>query len=361
MEKKPIKVLIVDDSQVARDLLKHIIERDPELRVIGTCSNGQEAMDWVNENDVDVITMDVVMPKMNGFEVTRKIMETKPIPIVIITSLYNPKDAVQGFRAMESGALSILEKPGGNLDYHYEKKAKEIVDTIKTIHGVKLIKRTTSEKFKQPHELPEKEVEFAEVIEAVAIGASLGGPAALMSLLSQLNPGFPVPIFIVQHIVPGFTKGLVSWLKEYSKIPIAQAQDGEIAKPGYCYVAPDLCHMEVKRGNVISLDFSKEDGLQPSVSRLFKSMAETYGSRCIGVILTGMGKDGAQELLLMKEKGAYTIAQDEKSCVMFGMPAEAIKLGGARRIMPLDQIPVILNYLTLKNRVLKGKENGRRI
>jgi two-component system chemotaxis response regulator CheB len=194
-------------------------------------------------------------------------------------------------------------------------------------------------------------VQFSEDIEAVAIGASLGGPAALMFILSRLNPLFSVPIFIVQHIVPGFTDGLVHWLQEYTSLEVVQPKDGETAKPGYCYVAPDHCHMEINKKNIISLVPSKKEGIQPSVGRLFKSIAETYGKKSAGVILTGMGKDGAHELLLMKEKGAFTIAQDEKSCVMFGMPAEAIKIDAARKILPLEQIPEVLNELVLKSKI----------
>lgn len=343
-----IRVLIVDDSVVVREHLKHIIESDPDLKVVGMCEDGMEALHWLKSNSADVITMDIIMPIMDGFEVTRKIMESKPVPIVIITSAFKPKDAIQGFRAMEAGALAILEKPLGPTDPLYHQKIAEIITTIKIVKDIKLVRRTGTKNGKSISIPKEKIADFSEDIEAVVIGASLGGPAALMCILPLLNPSFPVPIFIVQHIVPGFTSGLATWLQSYTNLAVVIPKNGEIAKPGYCYLAPDNCHMIISKGNIIHLEESSAKGIQPSVGRLFKSAAETYGKKCIGVILTGMGKDGANELLLMKEKGAYTIAQDEKSCVMFGMPAEAIKLGAVSKVLPLEQIPITLNYLVDK-------------
>ncbi len=352
MENKLIKVLIVDDSQVACELLKHILESDPDIIVVGVCNNGIEALSWLSTNTADVITMDVIMPKFNGFEVTRKIMETNPVPIVIVTCTYNENNTIQSFRSMEAGALAILEKPAGPGDPHFHEKSSLIIQTIKTVKEIKLVKRTLNSKIARTITISDNnKVHGVEDIDAVAIGASLGGPAALMLILSQLNPLFPVPIFIVQHIVTGFTSGLVRWLQEFSDLNILQAQEGEVAKAGHCYIAPDYFHMEIQKGNIIRLVESKKEGIQPSVSRLFKSMAEAYGKRSVGVILTGMGKDGAKELLLMKEKGAYTIAQDEKTCVMFGMPAEAINLGAVRKVLPLEQIPIFLNDLLMKKRV----------
>lgn len=352
MENKLIKVLIVDDSQVACELLKHILESDPEIIVVGICKNGIEALSWLSTNTADVITMDIIMPKFNGFEVTRKIMETNPVPIVIITCTYNENNTIQSFRSMEAGALAILEKPTGPGDSNFQEKSNVIIQTIKTVKEIKLIKRTLTSKIARTITISENnKVQSVDDIDAVAIGASLGGPAALMLILSQINPLFPVPIFIVQHIVPGFTSGLVRWLQEFSDLNILQAENEMVVKPGHCYIAPDYTHMEVQKGNIIRLVASKEEGIQPSVNRLFKSVADAYGKRSVGIILTGMGKDGAKELLTMKEKGAYTIAQDEKTCVMFGMPAEAIKLGAVRKVLPLEQIPIFLNELVMKKRV----------
>lgn len=355
MSQNKIKILIVDDSLISCNLLKHIIEKDPDLTVAGICSNGHDAIQWLASNNADVITMDIVMPKMNGFETTRKIMESKPVPVVIITSAFKTKDAELGFRAIEAGALAILEKPAGPGDALYQQKSQEIIQIIKTIKDVKLIKRNfIHESAKTPRFNKNDPMAFQD-FECIAIGTSIGGPAALMNILSQLKHPFPVPIFIVQHIIPGFTEGLADWLQEHSKLDIVLPKDGMKAKPGTCYLAPDNYHMEVRKGNVIALIDAAGDPIKPSASRLFKSIAEIYGKKAIGLILTGMGKDGANELLLMKKKGAYTIAQDEKSCVVFGMPAEAIRLGAACTVLPLDQIPFILNDLIMPKSILQEK------
>lgn len=339
MEKRPIKVLVVDDSKVSRDLLQNILESDPDIEVVGYAVNGEEALHWLKNHEVDVITMDILMPGMNGLEVTRRIMETHPTPIVIVSSAYQPKNAEQGFQAMEVGALAILEKPRRSNDELYKLQTKEILDTIKTVAEVKLVKRWQIKKKEIIVSEPE---ELIENIEAIAIGASLGGPVAIAKLLAGLPATFPVPIFIVQHIASGFTSGFSSWLQSQSPLHITLAMEGERPRPGHCYIAPDACHLEITKNRMIKLNRSTKDLLQPSVARLFQSVADAYGPQAVGVILTGMGTDGAPELKLMRQQGAYTIAQDEKSSIMFGMPREAIKLGGVARILPLDAIPQAL-------------------
>lgn len=358
---KTISVLIVDDSKVARELLKHIIESDPIFEVIGMVNSGEEALRFLEKETPSVITMDIFMPNLDGFEVTRHIMETKPIPIVIISGSYNAKnDQIKSFNAIEAGALSILEKPVGVDDHNFEVKALEIRDTLKKVSEIKLIKRRfkpkpesiqKSKTYLVEEPLPEK---MYERFEAVAIGASLGGPPAISQILSKLPFDFPIPIFIVQHIAAGFTEGLVNWLQNHSYLQIKLAHHNEKAEGGKVYIAPDHCQMEIKKGGIISLDERQDNKmiLQPSVSRLFKSMAEVYGSKGIGILLTGMGKDGAKELLEMSNKGAFTIAQDEATCVMFGMPKEAIALNAAKQILSLDQIVNCLQKL-LENKAYK--------
>lgn len=345
MKKKIIKVFIVDDSRVARDLLTHIIESDPQLKVVGTAENGEVALKLLQTESCDVITMDIHMPHLNGFEVTQKIMETKPVPTLIISSGYTSTDNFLAFKALEAGALAILEKPGGVNDIHYAQRVKEIIETIKLISDIKVVTRHRRQYLDYKSHVPK--LESKQEIQAVGIGASLGGPLAIAKILEDLPASFPAPIFIVQHIVAGFTENFIRWLQERSKLKITSAKDGEKAKPGYVYIAADNCQMKIVKGDLISLDNSAKSGIQPSVGHLFKSLAETYGPHCVGVILTGMGKDGAKELLMMKQKGAYTIAQDEESCLMFGMPKEAILLGAAERVLPLNMIAETLNALVL--------------
>lgn len=346
MDKKTIKVLVVDDSRVARELLGHIIQSDPLLQIAGFVQNGDEALHWLQNNECDVITMDIQMPILNGFEVTQRIMEVKPKPIVIISSCYTAADKKMSFKALEAGALAILEKPSNYKDAKYQEQTKEVLDTIKTIAGIRVVKRP-AKSFTEISLDSEKKKQHK--VKAVAIGASLGGPIAICEILSALSDKFPVPIFIVQHIAAGFTDGFVRWLQEHSRLRICLAEHQGKALPGCVYVGADSLQMEVKKGNLISLADPLQNKLQPSVGCLFKSMADTYGSECIGVILTGMGRDGAKELLLMKQKGAYTIAQDEESCLMFGMPKEAILLGAAEQVLPLQKIADTLNTLVMGN------------
>lgn len=337
MDREQVKIFIVEDSKVARELLIHIFEKDPLLKVIGFAVDGEDALEQLKHLSPDVITMDVLLPTANGFEVTRKIMETKPVPIVIISAAYSSTDTAQAFKAIEAGALAIFAKPVGALGG--SKEIQEIVNTIKMVSEVKVVKR----RFLPPKQLGppptiKEPKERKEKVEVVAIGASLGGPVALATILAGLPASFPLPILIVQHISKGFTKGLANWLQIETALKVSLAEDGEKVLPGHVYIAPDNCHMGLKKGNIIHLDYTPAEGLQPSASYLFRSVAQTCGPRAVGVILTGMGRDGAAELLLMRQKGAYTIGQEKNSCIMYGMPKEAFEIGALTRVLTLEQI-----------------------
>ncbi len=198
--------------------------------------------------------------------------------------------------------------------------------------------------------------------EAVAIGASLGGPMALATILQDIPASFPIPIFVVQHITPSFAHGLAKWLQDYTSLHVTMGEHGQIAEPGNCYIAPPHCHMEVKAGHVITLTHSPTDLLQPSVAHLFKSMATTYGPKAIGVILTGMGHDGVEELLLMKNKGAHTIAQSKEGCVMYGMPQEALATGAAKQAVPLKAIAqTLIGLVETTQAISSPKTDGGRL
>lgn len=344
-QKKPIRVLIVDDSNVSRDLLEFIINSDPDLKVAGFANNGADAIEWLENNAADVITMDIFMPGLDGLQITRRIMETKPIPIVLISSGYTQNDEKAAFKAMEAGALAVLEKPSFPNGKVANDQTREIAVTIKTIAGVKLVRRR-SPIIKQTLLLKESPTLESDV-QVVAIGASLGGPVALSTILSALPSSFPVPIFIVQHIAAGFAEGFAKWLQGFTNLPVLLPGDGDIARPGFCYIAPSKCHMTVGSGNTIHLDQSAPLSPQPAVSRLLASVASVYGAKAIGVILTGMGRDGVEQLLQMRQAGACTIAQDSESCIMFGMPKEAIAIGAAQHILPLDRIASTLVSLTM--------------
>lgn len=350
-----INVLIVEDSIVVRELLKHIFNSDPEINVIGTACNGREAVDFVQRTKPDVITMDIIMPVMNGFEATRAIMETCPVPIVIVSASWDPQEVEKTFQAIEAGAVAALEKPRGMGDPRYEEGAKEIIETIKLMSEVKVIKRMARDKKKPVIASTVPAISSINPgstdIKIVTIGASTGGPQTLHTILSLLRPDFPVPITIVQHIAAGFVTGFIDWLNRSLEIPVQLATKGEKLLKGRIYMAPDGFHFGVDEDGRVKLsDTEKENFVCPSVSYMFRSILGVYGKSAIGVLLTGMGKDGAEELKLMKDSGAITIAQDKESSVVHGMPGEAIKIGGAVHILPPVKIAEMLNKLVAFNK-----------
>ncbi len=346
-----IKILIAEDSLVMQQILIHAISSDPVFKIIGIAHNGEEAIDAAKKLNPDVIAMDWQMPKLNGKEATRIIMETNPIPIVIVTGSLATIDVAFTFSMMEAGALAIVKKPPGIAHPEYEKEAKELIQTLKLMSEVKLVRRNIRTKREHEPAKPsiEKTIREESEIQVVAIGASTGGPLVLQRILSGLPKNIPVPLLIVQHISQGFTKGFVEWLKNTTSFPLHIASPGEYPLPGHGYIAPDDFHMGVEKGPRIILSRHElENGLRPSVSYLFRTAAQNFGSRAVGVLLTGMGRDGAEELKLMKEKGAVTFAQDKESSVVYGMPGEAIKLNAAKHILSPEDISVALSALIKK-------------
>jgi two-component system chemotaxis response regulator CheB len=341
-----IRVLVVDDSPVVRDLLVYILGSDPGIEVVATAGDGYQAIELAQKEHPDVITMDINMPRLDGIEAVRRIMATNPIPTVIISGSIDPREAGSAFRALQAGAVAVCEKPQGITHPLYRAQAHKIVQTVKMASEIKVVRR-----WKLPggavSALADKGSGWlpgASKVEVVAIGASTGGPPVLCGILSGLTRGFPAPILIVQHIAPGFLPGLVEWLTSTSGFPVEIACDAKIAQPGRAYVAPDGVHMEIQRSCGIRLARrAPVNGMCPSISVLFRSVAEAFEGSAAGILLTGMGRDGAEELLLMKNKGALTIAQDKESSVIHGMPGEAIKLGAARHILAPDKIVEMLN------------------
>ena len=344
-----IKVLIVEDSAVVRQHLKNILEEDGGIRVVGMAENGEESLKFVQKQKPDVITMDINMPGMNGLDATRRIMETHPVPIVIVSASFDSSDVDKSFRAMEAGALAIVEKPLGEGHSDYDSASKTLVQTVKLMSEVKVVKRWTKSRFPRTTDIVTSEVVLGQMpnnIKAVVIGASTGGPPVLQTILSGLPQTFPVPVLVVQHIARGFLEGMVAWLGQTTSLPIHTAAYGDRPLPGHVYFAPDNFHMEM-RGNRIVLNKDKpEYGIRPSVSHLFRSAANVFGENMIGVLLTGMGKDGAEELKMMKGKGDITIVQDEESSVVYGMPGEALKLDAATYVLPPHKMAPALKSLT---------------
>lgn len=346
-----IKVLVVDDSPVVRESLTHILESDPDIWVVGTAGDGEEAIEAVRKKRPDVVTMDVHMPKMDGFEATRNIMETNPVPIVIVSGSVDPREVSMTFRAVEAGAVAFVVRPAGIGHPEHVKTVKELIQNVRAMSGVRVVRRwPRPAREVKPDPLPEKAAgrETPE-IGLVAIGASTGGPAVIQRILASLPRNFPAPVLVVQHMAKGFTAGFAEWLAQSSGIPVKIAVHGELLHPGCAYVAPDGYDMLVEKGGRITLrKGDNSNGHCPSVSHLFHSVAEVYGGNAAGILLTGMGRDGAKELRMMKERGAVTMAQDEESSIVYGMPGVADQLNAATYILPPDSIVDVLKRVVGK-------------
>jgi two-component system chemotaxis response regulator CheB len=346
MQNGKIKVLVTDDSLVIRKFLVKMLSMDPDIEVIGTANNGAEAIEFIRKTKPDVITMDINMPIMDGFEATTNIMSEIPIPIVIVSSGYTISETAKKFRALEVGAVAILPLPYGPENPDYEITMKRFVSTVKLMSQVKLIKRwnrspnTIQNKNQQESLLLIDEAQDAvSKVRILVIGASAGGPIALKEIMDNVPHSLPFPVIIVQHIDAEFTQDFADWLNLSSAIPIYIAEDGEILKPGKAYMAPGDHHIGVSAMDIakVTKDVA-ESGLRPSVSFLFRAVRNIYRDKAIAVLLSGMGADGASELKLLKDAGSITIAQDVASSLIHGMPGEAIKLGGACHVLSPSQI-----------------------
>ncbi|MBF0475983.1 MAG: chemotaxis-specific protein-glutamate methyltransferase CheB [Deltaproteobacteria bacterium] len=344
-----IKALIVDDSATMREYLQHLLEKDGRIKVVGTAPDGAEAVRLVPLLRPDVVTMDIVMPKLDGIEATRRIMESHPVPIIIVSSIWDPEEVRNTFKAMTAGAVAGVRKPAGPGHPESEPEVAKLIQTVILMSEVRVIRRLprVSRDPAGADTISRIRPRTAgQVFEMVAIGASLGGPPVIQLILSKLSRDFPVPILIAQHISPGFVDGFADWLSSSSGLPVHLAEAGERVKPGHVYLAPDDCHMGItSEGRLVTSKAPPENGLRPAISFLFRSVAQAFGPRAIGVLLTGMGKDGAVELKIMRDRGAITMVQDKESSVIHGMPGEAIRLNAVTHILTPEEIVNQLIYL----------------
>lgn len=345
-----IKVLVVEDSPVVREFLVHVLGSDPQIRVVGSATNGEEAIEAARRLRPDVITMDIHMPRLNGLEATRRIMETDPRPIVIVSGSHDPGEVATTFEAIEAGALAVLPRPEGIGHEDHERSAHALLRTVKTMAEVRVVRRWPRREGKERGKRAAASAP-AGPPGIVAIGASTGGPPALHAILAALPADFPAAIVVVQHMAPGFVSGFAEWLAQSCPLPVHLAAHGEPIVPGRVYIAPDGFQTAVAENSRFVLTRCNGDnGLCPSVSHLFRSIADVFGHNAIAVLLSGMGRDGAQELRELKEKGAATFAQDQKSSVVHGMPGEAIRLEAAMYILPPEDIAPVLVSLASRKR-----------
>jgi len=352
-----IKVLVVEDSPAKREHLLRIFASDRNMLVIATAGSGAEALQQVQRHQPDVVTMDSDLPILNGLEATRLIMESCPVPIIIVADSGSPGEVASTFDAVDAGALAVLPFPPAASAHGHAAAVQELLRTVRVMSEVKVVRRWVHARRGAVRQPPETGFvkEPTGLFRIVAVGASTGGPLALAVLLGGLSKDFPAPIVIVQHMANGFMRGFVDWLAPSSALPVHIATHGERLLPGHVYMAPDDVQMNVNRQERIALvDAPAENGLRPSVSCLFRSVCDAYGRDAAAVLLTGMGRDGAQELRLLKDKGATTFAQDKESSIVHGMPGEAIRLDAATLVLPPEKIAAALvNMASARN------ENGR--
>ncbi len=338
-----IRALVVDDSAVGRELVCAILESDPEMVVIDRATNGAQAAERVLRHGPDVVTMDISMPGMDGFEATRHIMENRPTPIVLVTTLGRPEEIRRSIKVMEAGALTAVPRPVGPAHPDFGAQAAALIATVKAMVGVKLVKRRPSGVDGDTREATSS-IRRAAAIEVIGIAVSTGGPAALAHLLPELHTGLP-PILIAQHISRGFDRQLAEYLDTLTDLDVALAQDREHLSHGSVRIAPHDRHIGIAREGRTWLDTGPPvRGYRPSGTVLFRSLAAS-GMRSAGVILTGMGEDGVEGLHQLRAAGGVVLAQDEATSMAFSMPDTAIRAGVVDHVVPLDDIPRALAML----------------
>lgn len=348
-----IKILIADDSATETALLKSMFEAENDMQVIGCARNGKEAVELAAKLKPDLITMDIHMPIINGFEATQLIMMNNPVPIVVISSTLDDQNMNSTFLALEAGAVSVIEKPINALQPNFKSERKRMIDMIRAMAEIKVIKR----KFKTSNinllPLTAAKLDYKHSnYEVIAIGASVGGPQVLKNILSKLPADFPVPIAIVQHMTVGFIEGFCQWLNKQCNLAVKCVENQEILKPGTVYFAPENLHFKIIRANnslIASLHhYEPVSGFCPSITVLLQSVANACDKRAIGILLTGMGSDGAQGLLEIKQKKGHTLVQDPKSSIVYGMAKVADSIGAVDKIIDIDQL---VNYLVTITRL----------
>nr|WP_211109460.1 chemotaxis protein CheB [Azospirillum tabaci] len=342
--------MVVEDSPVVQQLLAHVIGEDPRLELAGIAASGEQALRMVDSLKPDVVSLDIRLPGIDGFAVTQRLMRDHPVPIVVVAS--DVRDLDIPMRALQAGALAVVEKPGSMARADYQTVARHLCTQLTIMSQVKVIRqrgrpRSGDEETRgdggrgkgapvpTPPPLPPSVVK--RQFRALGITASTGGPAALVKLLRGLPTNFPLPVFVVQHIGAPFVAGFASWLGSVTPLPVALASDAP-HRPGHVYVAPGELHLTAEPGGMRLIQGEPVCGQRPSGDVLFSSLASAFGAAAIGVLLTGMGEDGARGLTDMRRAGAYTIAEHASTAVIHSMPGTAVRLGGVTEELPIDKM-----------------------
>lgn len=341
---KKIRILIVDDSAFMRKVISDIITLDPELEVVGTARNGKEAIEKARELSPDVITLDVEMPIMDGIKALEAIIEEFNIPVIMLSTI-TKEGADATLKALELGAFDFITKPTNIFKMKDEEIAEKISKTIKTASKTRMdsLYRKRNHRIRPKTRISVSYKKTSTIKKIVAIGTSTGGPKALQEVIPYIPKNIPASILIVQHMPQGFTKSLAERLNNLSEIEVKEAENDDVLRPGVAYIAPGNYHMKLnmESQSIYKIQLTKEkpvSGHRPSVDMMMNSLADLKLDNLIGVIMTGMGADGAQGMKRIKEMKGFTIAQDENTCVVYGMPKAATKLGCIDIVLPLEKI-----------------------
>ena len=343
-----VRVLIVDDSAFMRSAISRLLESDGRFEIAGLAKDGGDALKLVAEKRPDVVTMDFNMPGLDGVAATRAIMRQNPVPIVML-SAHTIEGADETLAALAAGAVDFVTKPDGEVSVNLSTVKDELTSKLLANAGVNV--RGLAQELPAPEERPssKRTRERAHAMplgrKVLAIGASTGGPAALLRLMPRLLVDKNLGVIIVQHLPPGYTKALARQLAEVTSYPVTEAQPDERLEPGHAYVAQGGFHLRLAAGHFELDQSAPEHGVRPAVDPLFRSVAQQYGTRAIGVLLTGMGRDGALGMAAIKAAGGATLAQDEASSVVYGMPKAAVQMGVVDSVAPLDRIATLVNRL----------------
>lgn len=344
MSNRKIKVMVVDDSALIRGVLKEIINREKDMECVGVATDPLVARELIKALNPDVLTLDVEMPKMDGLDFLERLMRLRPMPVLMISSLTEGGSNIT-FRALELGAVDFVAKPKLDIARGMEEYAIQITDKIRAVSQAqvrkKIIDPIIQQKFSADAILPSFKGRYSSTEKLIVIGASTGGTEAIKDILTKLPADAP-GVLVAQHMPEHFTKSFADRLNSLCKISVKEAEHNERILPGFAYIAPGNSHLLIKRSGARYMVALNQGSLvnrhRPSVDVLFRSAANVAGANALGIILTGMGKDGVQGMLEMKQAGSHTIAQDEASCVVFGMPKEAIAAGGVSEVLALQNI-----------------------